>query len=210
MSTLISSYAGQTVVCIGAHPDDLEIGMGGTLARLAQAGANVIMAVVAVPDKLEQRITEGTTAASILGAKFEVLDSERCRRVEDLRMYEIVKRLDALVRSHAPAAIFTHSGNEIHVLVHRAVLSTMRLRPMDVYFYTPSTCKPVVHEWQPRIWVDITATLDRKIAAIAAHDSQFGGRGFCVDYFREKAHWHGMPVGMQYAEGLDVLCLRDA
>ena len=50
-SALASRYAGKTVLAIGAHPDDLEIGIGGTLARLHGAGAKVIMAIVSVPSE---------------------------------------------------------------------------------------------------------------------------------------------------------------
>ena len=39
--SLASRYAGRTVVAIGAHPDDLEIGIGGTLAKLQRSGARV-------------------------------------------------------------------------------------------------------------------------------------------------------------------------
>ena len=46
--SLSARYAGQTVIAIGAHPDDLEIGLGGTLAKLKRDGARVIMVVASV------------------------------------------------------------------------------------------------------------------------------------------------------------------
>ncbi|AUX23707.1 uncharacterized protein SOCEGT47_042370 [Sorangium cellulosum] len=213
MSSFISSYAGKTVVAVGAHPDDVEIGMGGTVARLSEVGANVVMVIVAVPDRLDERLSESAAAASLLGAKLVALEPERCIRVEDLRMHELVRRLDAVMRAHAPAALFTHSSDETHydhVLVHRGVLSATRLLRSDVYFYAPSACRPAIRSWQPRVWIDVSSTVDRKMSAIAAHHSQFGRRGICIDHFCEDMRLRGLPVGMAYAEGFDVHCARDA
>ncbi|HEV2430265.1 MAG TPA: hypothetical protein VGT43_01980, partial [Burkholderiales bacterium] len=47
--SLASRYGGRTVLAIGAHPDDLELAVGGTLARLARHAARVVMAVVSIP-----------------------------------------------------------------------------------------------------------------------------------------------------------------
>ena len=61
--SLASRYAGQTVVAIGAHPDDLEIGIGGTLARLQRVGARVIMVVASIPKDFEIRLAEARRGA---------------------------------------------------------------------------------------------------------------------------------------------------
>jgi LmbE family N-acetylglucosaminyl deacetylase len=208
---LLHTYAGQTVLAIGAHPDDLEIGAGGTLAQIVRHGGRVVMAAVTIPNMLEQRIIEARAAADILGAQLEVLERERCCRVEDLSTYELVEQIDGLIRKYEPVALFTHSAHEVHydhILVHRAVLSSLRLRPMDVYLMQPTSCKPVLHAWQARIWVDIGETLETKIRAIAAHESQFGRRGICLDTFRQMARSQGLPMRIGYAEGHDVMCLR--
>jgi LmbE family N-acetylglucosaminyl deacetylase len=42
----VGRYKDRTVLAIGAHPDDLELAIGGTLAKLRKSGARVVMAVV--------------------------------------------------------------------------------------------------------------------------------------------------------------------
>lgn len=211
MAGLIHAYAGRTVLALGAHPDDVEISAGGTVARLVDGGARVVMAVAAVPADLDVRLVEARRAAEILGAELEVIHADRPRRVEDIPMSQLVRGFDDLVRRHEPAAVLVHSAEELHwdhLLVNRAALSAMRLRPMDLYFYAPTTCRPALSKWQPRIWVDIGATLGRKLEAIAAHQSQFEGRGLCVSAFQEQAKARGFQLGLEYAEGLDVYCAR--
>ena len=84
---MVSKYAGKTVLALGAHPDDLELGVGGTLALLSRAGARVIMAVVSIPSSLEARKTEARRSAELLGAEVTFLFPDDCRRVEDIKTY---------------------------------------------------------------------------------------------------------------------------
>src|SRR5262245_58746159 len=95
--SLTSRYAGRTVLAIGAHPDDLEIGIGGTLARLSRAGARVVMVIASIPSNYEIRLAEAKSGARILGADLRVLlNGGRCCRVEDLKTYELVNLFDGL------------------------------------------------------------------------------------------------------------------
>lgn len=207
-SALATRYAGKTVLAIGAHPDDMEIGIGGTLARLNAAGANVLMAIVSVPSEYDKRVAEAKTAASILGCEVRFLLNGRSCRVEDLKTYELVGILDALVREVQPAAMLTHGSADYHrdhVLVHNAAMSTQRLGYFDFFCYYPTNCRPVPISFLPRVYVDVSQTMDRKIAAISSHATQFGSRGLGVDVYRETARAQGRFVGVEYAEGLDVV-----
>ena len=56
----------------------------------------------------------------------------------------------------------------------------------------------------PRAYVDISDTIDAKMDAIGAHQSQFANRGLPIDIYRDIARMNGRIVGVQYAEGLDV------
>jgi LmbE family N-acetylglucosaminyl deacetylase len=200
-------YCGRTVIAVGAHPDDIELGIGGTVARLARAGARVIMAVASVPSDYSLRRREARRAADILGCELRILMDDGPQRIEDLKHYQLVGLLDALVREYQPAALLTHSGSEVHrdhLSVYNACLSTQRLQYFDFFHYHPTMCRPVPVPFHPRAYVDITDTIETKMQAIAAHESQFGARGLDTSIFRETAHLMGRLVGVQYAEGLDV------
>jgi LmbE family N-acetylglucosaminyl deacetylase len=205
---LVTRYSGRTVLAVGAHPDDLELAVGGTLARLAQGGARVVMAVVSVPADYETRRAEAEEAAAILGCELRILlDGGVSHRIEDLRTYELVKVLDNLVRELNPAAVMVHGPQEFHrdhVLVHDAALSTQRLRFFDFFCYHPNFCRPVPVQFHPRAYVDVSDTIELKMQAIGVHRSQFGKRGIPLDIYRDIARLNGRMIGVQYAEGLDV------
>lgn len=200
-------YAGRTVLAVGAHPDDVELGIGGTLARLSRAGARVVMAVASVPSDYGIRRGEAEAAAKILGCELRLLMDGGCQRIEDVKHYELVALLDELVRELGPDAVFTHSAQEVHrdhLSVHNACVSAQRLRYFDFFQFNPTFCRPMPVPFHPRAYVDIGETIDVKMRAVAAHESQFGKRGLDLAIFRDASHLMGRMVGVQYAEGLDV------
>ncbi len=205
--SFLARYQGRTVVAIGAHPDDIELGIGGTLARLTQAGTRVIMAVASVPSDFHQRRREAQRAAEILGCELRILLDRGPQRIEDIKHYELVGLLDALIREYRPAALFTHSASELHrdhVTIHNACLATQRLQFFDFFNFHPTMCRPMPVPFHPRGYVDISDTIEAKMQAIASHESQFALRGLDVSIYRETARFMGRLIGVKYAEGLDV------
>ena len=208
--SLVSRYAGRTVVAIGAHPDDLEIGIGGTLAKLKQSGVNVVMVVASIPKDYEVRLEEAKRGAEILGCELKLLVDDGPCRIEDLKTCDLVGLLDGVVRDYEPVAMLTHSSADFHndhLLIYNACLPTQRLASFDFFSYHPTNCRPVPIAFHPRAYVDVTETIDAKMHAITAHASQFGGRGLDTEMYREFAHVQGRMIGVPYAEGLDVLRL---
>ena len=205
---LAERYAGKTVLAVGAHGDDVELAVGGTMAKLRRAGARVVMVVVSLPGDYALRQREAQRAAEILGCELRVLMPDGAKRVEDLKSYELVAMIDREVREQSPAAMFTHGATEFHrdhQLVHEACVCSQRLQPFDFFTYHPNFCRPVPVPFHPRAYVDITETIDTKMRAIEAHQSQFKCRGLGIDVYRDIARLNGRMVGAQYAEGLDVV-----
>jgi LmbE family N-acetylglucosaminyl deacetylase len=200
-------YVGHTVIALGAHPDDIELGIGGTLALLTGAGVRVVMAIVSVPADYATRVAEAMDSAAILDCRLRVLLEGECRRIEDLKNYQLVGLLDGLVREYQPAAVLTHGPTDFHrdhVQIYHAAVATQRLAPFDLYSYAPTMCRPVPVPFQPTAYVDISSTIETKMRAIAAHKSQFYSRGLTFEFYREIARVNGRMVGVDYAEGLDV------
>jgi len=129
------------------------------------------------------------------------------RRIEDLKSYELVAMIDREVREVEPAAMLTHGPSEFHrdhVLVHQACVSSQRLCYFDFFTYQPNFCRPVPIAFHPRAYVDISDTIETKMRAIEAHESQFQCRGLDTAMYRDIARMNGRMAGVQYAEGLDV------
>jgi LmbE family N-acetylglucosaminyl deacetylase len=206
--SLASRYAGSTVLAIGAHPDDLEIGIGGTLAKMQRAGAHVVMVVASIPKDFEVRLEEAKKGAEILGCELRILMDGGPKRIEDVKTCDLVGMLDGVIREFQPAAVLTHSKSDFHndhLLIYNACLPTQRLGFFDLISYHPTNCRPVPIAFHPNTYVDVTDTIDAKMHAISAHASQFGVRGLDTEMYREFAHMQGRMIGVPYAEGLDAI-----
>lgn len=210
-SDLLGKYAGKTVLAVGAHPDDLELGMGGTLARLSRAGARVVMVVVSIPSKVKSRSSEALRAAEILGCELRFLTPNRASRVEDLKTHQLVGMIDGLVKELKPEAMFSHCLANLHLdhkLAYEACMSSQRLRYFDIFCYSPTSCHAVNIPFFPQAYIDITDTIDDKMRAIRVHSSQFDSRGLNTERYREMDGRVGQIIGVGYAEGLEIVRMK--
>jgi LmbE family N-acetylglucosaminyl deacetylase len=208
---ILSQYAGETVLAVGAHPDDLELGVGGTLARLSRSGARVVMAVLSIPNQLRARRAEAKRAAEILGCEVRFLTPNRCSRVEDLKNHQLVGMIDGLVRELKPAAMFSHCLANLHTdhkLAYDACMASQRLGYFDIFCYSPTSCHTVNIPFHPHAYIDISDTIESKMRAIRSHSSQFDGRGLKTEQYRAASNRTGQIVGVAYAEGVEVVRMR--
>lgn len=199
----------RSVLAFGAHPDDLEVGAGGLLARLVAEGARVTMAVVSLPGQRAARIAEARAGASIVGADVVIVCEERECRVEDIAMHELVRRFDQLVGDLRPDLVITHSAHDLHWdhgLVHRATVSALRRTPCDLLAFLSSPELNAQSRALGQCFADISATIETKIAAIRAHVTQLPKLD--VEATRDLARGMGRISGSAYAEAYEALRLR--
>jgi LmbE family N-acetylglucosaminyl deacetylase len=199
------------VLAFGAHPDDLEVGAGGLLARLADQGAQVTAAVISLPSLLAERTGEATAGAAILGIKLHLMNPGKKCRVEDLPMHALVAQMDTLVNDTRPDLVITHSAHDLHWdhgLVNRATVSSLRRWPCNLLAYVSSSemNAQVSTRAVGQCFADITNTIDRKLEAISAHKSQLPNMD--VESTRDLARAMGRLAGVEYAEAYEVLRLR--
>jgi len=191
--------ATEVALAIGAHPDDIEFMMGGTLALLLQAGCETHYlnlasgscgsAVYSVARLRAMRRREGQAAAKVLGAAFHE------SLVDDLEIYyerSTLRRLAAILREVNPGILLVPSPQdymEDHTNTCRLAVSaafvrgmrnfttTPRRPPVDrevtLYHAMPQGLRdPLRRRVIPGAFVNTTRVQDLKRAALAEHKSQ--------------------------------------
>jgi LmbE family N-acetylglucosaminyl deacetylase len=162
------------VLAVGAHPDDIELGCGATLLAHHAAGDVVTMLVMTGGengplgrDTVGSRHREQEQAARILGARLRwggLLDCEVTANSATVGIIEqALRETDAeLVYVHAP-----DDSHQDHRAVAAATLSAGRRLSRVMHYQSPSTLT-----FSPTVFVDVTAQLSGKLAALDAHASQ--------------------------------------
>ncbi len=194
---------------LGAHPDDLEIGCGGSLAVARSTGAQVHSVVLSRcedenPDEdRDRREQEFLAASAILGTKpqvFEIPDREFPEHRREIML--ILERLQEQLR---PDVVFLPSLDDPHqdhnTLAH-AVVRTFRRKETLLQY---EILRHGSHTFTPTLFVDITETLATKLRALSEYKSQLNTRPyFDEDSFRSLARTRGAQSGCEYAEGFMV------
>lgn len=213
------------VLAIGAHPDDVELGCGGTLARLAAEGRpfailDLTRGEAGTRGTPQTRAAEAAEAARILGAAerigLDLGDGDLATdRAAQLAVIGVIRRLAPrlVLAQHAHDRHADHvraSGLATEAAFYAGLRSIPGVahRPQQVVYYASSY--PIV----PTFLVDVSATFERKLAAIRAYRTQFhdpeapregpetyvSTRAF-FDGITARAREHGRLANVAYAEG---------
>ena len=184
----------QRALAIGAHPDDIEFGCGGTVAGWAAAGAEITMLIVTDgskgswdpqvdPQELARRRTEEQAAAADRLGAARVVTLDYTDGELEYSM-ELRRRICEQIRIHRPDVLLSHDPWQRYQLHpdHRATgLGAVdgMVAARDPLFFPELPLAPhrpaAMLLWsadQPDHWEDISAGLDAKIAALLCHSSQ--------------------------------------
>ncbi len=193
------------VLAIGAHPDDVEIGCGGTLARFRAEGAQVVVLTLTGGEAgggESTRREESLHAAELLGATLHMGDlPDRAVDSGPATIGLIEKTLGLYTVTH----VFTHSrhdGHQDHRNAHAASVVACRSVPNLFCYQAPSTTV----EFQPNYYVEIEPFLGQKLAAIQAHASQSAQRSYLsAEMITATARYWGRFCGYGLAEPFDAI-----
>lgn len=216
----------QSILILAAHPDDEVLGCGGTIAKLSDQGSIVHVAfladgvfsrdgnVLTQYDDLQVRRAAAQKACDILGANSVSFGDFPDNRMDTVALLEIIKTLEKLIEKYKPDVVLTHHAGDVnidHRRIHEAAVTACRPQlghsvktllcfevPSSTEWQLPGSAQPFTPNW----YVNITDTLDRKLAALDAYSSELrdwphprSRRG--VEHL---AHWRGATVGVDAAE----------
>lgn len=195
-------------VCVGAHPDDVEIGMGGTVAKMTAAGLKV--AIVDLTDgeptpygTPECRAVESAEAARLLGAERRTLTQPNRYLFDTV---EARTELAEVLREFRPRMLFVPYAIDAHpdhvaaasiAVAARFYAKLTKTKMTGEPFYPPRVYRYMaVHlsvVAEPSYIIDVTDELPRKVQALSAYRSQFGdnpGNAGVIPMVEQMAaHW---------------------
>lgn len=193
------------VLAIGAHPDDVEIGVGGLLAAHSQAKDDITILTLSRGSRggdADSRQNESLAAAELLGARLfvkDLIDTEISGGGATVRLIEEV------VREIQPTIVYTHSQNDRHQ-DHRAVseatiVATRRVGTVACYQSPSSTI-----DFRPTRFVRIDQYLPQKLRLLECFQSQTASRDYLEPTFVSATarYWSRFGGGLA-VEPLEVI-----
>ena len=199
------------ILAIGAHPDDIEIAAGATLAKLHDGG-NYIFGLV---------LTQGEFGGDARVRPLEARNGARFLGLDDIKImsysdgcleeewYELIKTIESTIGEVRPDIILTHSAHDIHQdhqAVHEATLRAGRSQCTILCYESPSASPDFV----PTFFVNVADYVSIKINAMAAHWDQKEKPYMKEEQVRGKLAFRGGQAKVEYAEGYEIVRLLSA
>ncbi|HWP81207.1 MAG TPA: bacillithiol biosynthesis deacetylase BshB1 [Bacteroidota bacterium] len=217
------------ILALGAHPDDIELSCGGTLAKLKKLGRSIALIDITEGElgtrgTKEMRQKEAEEAAKILGAvtrrNLKIPDGNiEVNQDNRLKLIQLIRELQPKVML-IPYSVDRHPDHgRAHLLCKEswfyAGLQKIRttLNGQTQHAYRPDRYYEYMqwHQVTPTFIVDISDVMDVKMNAIRAHRSQFHdpeskdpetvlSRPDFLDSVENRARYYGRRIGVQYGE----------
>lgn len=213
----------EPLLAFGAHPDDIEFGCGGVIAREAQAGRKIHFAICSRGEAgthgtPKQRTAEAKSAAKILGASIEFVALDGDAHLE-IRAAHAIK-LAKIIRQIRPQTVLAPSVAEnqhpdhwrLGTLVRDAArlarfgglkeLRTLKPHAISQLFFYAVTPEAEPRDISP-VLMDISSpeTLSTWERAMAAHESQVNARNY-IELQITRARLLGARAGIGHAQAL--------
>ena len=195
---------GKTVLAIGAHPDDVEIGVGGTLWQHFSAGDDIHILCLSWGSNggmAETRQREAEDAAGKIRATLHSGGLPDTR----FALPDTLSAIERVVQAVSPNIVYTHAFQDLHQdhrMTHEATLIGCRAIPTLFAYQSPSTTVA----FQPTRFQDIERYMEQKLDLVGSHASQSGCRSYLEpDLLRSTARYWGRFAQRTFVEPLVVL-----
>ncbi|WP_277552408.1 PIG-L deacetylase family protein [Halobaculum limi] len=198
-------------VAIGAHPDDIEIGAGASLAQHQAQGDKIRFLILTRGGKLSQpskREKEALRAGEVLG-----VDDIRFLGYEDTKVpydHDIIEELESQLNDFGADRVYIHSENDTHQDHRHAALSSVAAtRNIDevLAFESPST-RP---SFTPQYYNTLSeASLAQKIESIRSHKTQQEKLYLEAEAMNGLARFRGQQANARYAEAFQVIRIKQS
>ncbi|WP_341702902.1 PIG-L deacetylase family protein [Ferrovibrio sp.] len=215
------------IAVIVAHPDDEVLGFGGTIARYAAAGVTVSVLILATgltsrgaasQDQIDLLQASSREAAQKLGVARLSFSDFPDNRMDSVPLLDVVQRIEAFLAEAEPQRVYTHHAGDLnidHRITHQAVLAACRplpgqgVRELLAGEINSATewSGPAFSAFSPTEYVDISAVLDAKLAALSAYESEMRPwpHSRSIEAVRALALLRGSQVGVSAAEAFVTL-----
>lgn len=195
----------KNVLALSPHTDDIEVGAGGTIAKLVDSGSDVTVLIFSSPAPVLEK--EWKTALRALGVeKYEVLGfKDRCFSYS---RQEILDYLYKYEQENSVDLVFTPSTTDYHQDHQTVTTEAIRtFKNSTILGYVIPRNNLVLRE-DCYIALD-EAHVNTKIKAQMCYDSQIRLRQdrFNEEYIRAKLLTKGPNIGVKYAEGFELIKL---
>ncbi len=196
----------QRILAIGAHPDDIEIAAGATLAKQRDAKNYVyglILSHGTMGGNAARRMLEASKGAEFLGLdEYKVLDFPDTRMSDQSN--EIIQAIESVINKIKPDVIYTHSNHDVHQdhqVVHDATLRAARRSPTILCYESPSATP----DYRPEYFVDVADYVDVKVEAIREHWDQRKKAYVKPEKVRAVLAFRGEQARIDFAEGFEIV-----
>lgn len=196
------------ILAIGAHPDDIEFGCGGTLLKLSKRGDRIHFLVLtkggagnaaSSTRRKEQERSAGYLKAKIFWGGYE--DT----RVPSGRV--LISRIEEVMKKVKPDIVFCNYFDDTHQdhrILGDACYSATRYTKRVVFYEVPTTCN-----FEPDVFVDIAQVMNKKLSLLRLHASQVNKTRVSnltiLESASSCASFRGYQARVRYAEGFKPL-----
>ncbi|HAO93693.1 MAG: hypothetical protein A2X99_06350 [Deltaproteobacteria bacterium GWB2_55_19] len=201
----VHDFTNMTILAVGAHPDDIELGCGGFIMKAKDSGAKVYGLTMTRGEKGAEKsgVREGELRKAAL---FMELDGVSVMEFPDTGLKDAVpqmkEEMEKMIRETGATLVLTHSQIDIHT-DHQAVFEATKVaaRNISVLCYEDVSTP---REFVPNYFVDIGSYIEDKMKLVSLHRTQNEKNYMDPEVIKGRAAHRGIQGGVQFAEAYRI------